>query len=156
MLSASYTLLAINVTFPNSSIKFNSSIGWINIRSRIDLIVYRSAFSWWFLYRTITLQITAYLPGTISLTMPYWQLLLSTPSCFKNNATPRIFMSWSRENHSEWFVSLGRWAINQVSNHELKIFLVFFKILSGLLVTSIAAAGLQWLFLPNWSKSIWC
>ena len=100
------------ITFPNSSIKFNSSIGWINTRSRTDLAVYWSTFFWWFLYRTITWQIIPSLLGTIPLTMPYRWLLLSTPSCFKNNTASQFFMSWSVENHLGWFISLDIWDID--------------------------------------------
>ena len=59
------------LTFPNSFNNFNLWIGWINTRWHTDLDVYRSTFTWWFLYRTITLRITPSLLGTISLIMSY-------------------------------------------------------------------------------------
>ena len=79
------------------------------------------------------------------------ELLLSTLPCFKNNTTSQLFISWSIGNYLGWFISLGTWDKNQASNHELKLSLFSFKILSGLPVTSIVAARLRSLFLPNQS-----
>ena len=78
---------------PNSSIMSVSSTWCITTISPSDHLVDRLTFSFAFRYFTFTLRTILSLPYSIFVIIPYWNVLLNSESCFKNNTIAPTFTS---------------------------------------------------------------
>ena len=111
--------------------KLNSSTGWIIMSFLTDLRVILFVFSVLFRYLTFTVLIFPSLPAKTSTIIPNWYSPEKLPSCFRNNTTSPVLISYSSLNHVGYSIRLGTCVINHASNHAWKIFSFDSRNLSG-------------------------
>ena len=93
------TMLLVEAIFPNYSMIFILSTGWMRTNLRTARVVKPSMFLLLFLYVIKTFRISPSLLNSIPLPILYWHVFTLKPSFLMDITTSQIFTSWSMRNH---------------------------------------------------------